>query len=647
MENKILKFLRHLSLKSNVLIFVFFFLCNLFFRGEFYFFDYDSVKNYTVIQEFQQGNFQNLFYHASPLVYTIFWLGNYIFPLQILQIIIHSLAMTVWVIFFKNILLEKQQHERQELTQKYKAKILLKEYSITHTISSFFAYSFLVFFVLMLLSSHFLWGMGDYLAMEGLSVLWSGLMFEAYFKSFGEDKNKNFQELKKAVFLFGVLYVTNYKAVMLLPVFAVVEVWHYIYEKRFSFSQFVFLGSFAVLPLVFFMVIGAILGVHLLKYPKIIAYTFVMSSGENVGFGKQILDFSFFYAGWLVLNENWAFGWIFCLWGCIIISPLVVCLFILGVIIVFVASVFRALSNFFLKNPWSLNFKDILEDIRKDPNQKKLSIEEQEEVKKQQNKEKQDFKNFISIKKSTSLKITFCFIFLYPFIMSFLPPAPRGLAFVYPFFSLFLLLCCFYMLLWYAKNQNYERLLYEKTLFAVIIWLFPSILLLIFNLVNFPVITNYNSKKNQGKNQDYAQIALYLHQKNIKEIATTQSIQLLPHAQKYNIKLYPLNHENEWKKLQSERQKANILPLEYVLLDDYCKILNTETNFDTWFQMPSSQIIQKWSLTSLENDLVFFEHAEFTKLNYQGTKGNLQKYRGLLEARLIRLGNPQLKKTLK
>ncbi len=505
---------------------------NIFLRGKIGFFDYDSVKNYTILQEFQHNNFQHIFHHASPLFYLYMYAGNFIFSIEMLMIFTHTWAMCVWLMFLKKYFFEKKEN-------------------------IFFVYILYFMGAFILVFSHFLWVSGAYFGMESLSLVISGYLFSFYLKTFLSNKNEfYFKNLQITAFLFGLLYTLNYKAIMLLPIFLLLECFQRV--RFFSFKKCFFCIIISSLPLLFLMILGVFLGVSFLQYPRIIAFTFLMSSGQKVAFGSQFLGFNTFYFYWFLIYEH-------------------LLMFLIAFLLLF-------------------NFCIYLFYIH-------------------QKKYFQAIKNTFSTIQNIPFWFFICyFFFVFLFLMSFFPTAPRGLVFVYPFIFFF----CFYILkkifvFIYENNtiQSIKISFFFKSFFSIFVCFLFLYLILIFNF-NSQIISYYLPTKNT-----YPEIAKYIHDQKITHIATSQSLQILPYAQKYGIKVYPINHQKDIKNASQQ--------ITHFLLDDYCEVLNTKNHFLDWQNIPSNQIIKTWKLPSLNKPLLFFEHTEFTKLSFDSTQKKLEK----------------------
>lgn len=601
------------------IIFVIVFLLNSIFRQNFDFFDYDSVKNYTIIQEFQQGNFQNMFYHASPLFYWVMWLGNDVFSFWFLQVIFHSSAMAVWIYFFRCFMLYANFKIAYLALATHNANDTALRPKGIKTAYHSYVYVFM-------LSSCFLWGLGDYLAMETLSLLLSGLFFSAYFKTFFPNEGIVFLKkekkvrstttisIKKTIFkissdydynllyfsaiIFGLLYTINYKAIMLLPLFLVLELASKHKRQHFILKKYLFAGFLALLPILFFVLLGGILGVSLWQYPKVIASTFLMSSGQKVAFGGQILGFSDFYFWWFLWYEN-SFVFVFVLMGLLFFS-------FLG-LDYFIETIFFKKKKKYLFNT---------------------------------------HKSFLYI------RLVVLIFGIFVCLMSVLPTAPRGLVFVFPFFYLVGMfsiseILYFYQYYLMQKERKVKGFIFSNTFLRKYIepsfkFLFMYVICKVYTFafylyaIIFLVFLGNNFFTKKEKNT-YPEIADFLYKNNIKAIATSQSIQILPHAQKYGIKIYPLNHAQALQKLQTELKKSKQDTIKYVLLDDYCKILNTNKNFEHWYNTPKNQLISQWNLPSLNKILLYFEHAEFTKLSFAQTQKLYQNTHKTLQAKLLKL----------
>jgi hypothetical protein len=184
----------------------------------------------------------------------------------------------------------------------------------------------------------------------------------------------------------------------------------------------------------------------------------------------------------------------------------------------------------------------------------------------------------------TLLHYFFLIVVMYFLGMSILLKAPRGLATIYPL----IYFCVFWVLLEIATYQKYYYLM---------------AILLIFFSIGFQLI-RLNSILFAKKTSNYENIALYLKKKNIKQVASAVSLQIIPMAQKYNIKVIPLLEEKDLQKYPD---------IEYVLLDDFRHITHKQ-DFEIWKKY---KLVQKWHETTLGNPLIWLEHAEYTRQTWK------------------------------
>ncbi|TAE73839.1 MAG: hypothetical protein EAZ85_06035 [Bacteroidetes bacterium] len=606
-------------LQKNIFIiifFVFILALNIFVRGsQIGFFDYDSVKNFTIIQEFQRFQFQNIFHHASPFFYVFMFLGNIFFSFDMLMMLTHAWAICVWIMLAKPYFLKKRTifsfDKEEDFFSFFREK---QEFEPLPLVISYFLY---ILYGFVLIFSHFLWVSGEYFGMESLSLVISGYLFMYYFKTFSiispkDEENTTLLRIKKlqiSVFLLGLLYTLNYKAIMLLPIFLCLECYQKV--RFFSFKKWLLCLLIFFIPILFFITLSIFLGVSFLQYPRVIIFTFLMSSGEKVGFGSQFLGFSFFYYFWLACYENTIF----------FITFFIICFILFIRVYMYFNQMIAFNLNFYYNK---IFYTDFLRYKTEDIYLKKTkAMEKFEELENEYIDSQKSRKVFFIY--TTTMPFWFLvsyFFFAFSFFMSYFPTAPRGLVFVYPFYFLFFCIIIRKIVEYFYQTLQNDKIMpiFFKGFFLIFIgFVFPISLVLYSFFQNY---SYYFPQKNT-----YIEIAKYLHEHKIDAIATSQSLQILPYTQKYGIKVYPLRHQNEIQKISKE--------VKFVLLDDYCEVLNKKSNFIEWQDTSKNKLIKTWDLPSLKKPLLFFEHSEFTKLSFYVIQNNFHHLK--LEAKLIQI----------
>ncbi|MCS7003981.1 MAG: hypothetical protein NZM38_01495 [Cytophagales bacterium] len=203
--------------------------------------DYDACKNWMILKEMTNANFEHIFHHASPSFYFFF------FPFALIST--NYLWLEYVNIFF------------QVLGLRLLQNVVLPYSSYRNNI---------VF--LLAGSSCFLVYSSRSIAIESLSLLIFALWLDAFLK------NKNL----RIIFYFGLLFTINYKTLLLIPIIAFFR--HNRQDLKFWF--WLFTALFAVI--VGYSLLGWILKVSPLNYLKALYITVIV---KNVNPYQHIYHF--------------------------------------------------------------------------------------------------------------------------------------------------------------------------------------------------------------------------------------------------------------------------------------------------------------------------------------------------------------------
>ena len=253
------------------------------------FFSYDSVKNYQILKELQQGNWQNFFHHASPALFGLYSVFLYISE-QPDYLIFMSSIIQVLGVFCWSYLLRK---------------------------NDFLCLLWIALSFFVVCSSH-------YFSIEPLGFLLCGV-FLVQIKNLIDfitnapnplqanllaSEKIIFERLllKKVVFIgfwAALLLLTNYKAIIL---FFWVGLF-FIFQKEYRQIIFLFFwkifGRFSLgfgSPILFVMLLGSFAGVRFLQYPAIILYIFGYAGNLKLN-TTNTLDI-FYYFKYFFFFEN-------------------------------------------------------------------------------------------------------------------------------------------------------------------------------------------------------------------------------------------------------------------------------------------------------------------------------------------------------
>lgn len=230
------------------------------------FFDYDSAKNFSILQEIAKGDWLQLFHHSSPSFYLfltpIYFLGK-------------DYVIIEWVCSLFNV-----------LAIYYAVKLFTKLWkldNITH-------------YALLLLvgSSTFLVVSSRYLAIESLSLFSFILSLYYLFK-----ENKRYYIF---CLLFAFTFSINYKTILFLPIFFIVD-WLIIKHRNFLQRAILLWGSILLIILCYSL-LSSILNLDFSLYAK---HLFVQIFARNPNPEIRIPLFNFdvlFYFKYIFRFEN-------------------------------------------------------------------------------------------------------------------------------------------------------------------------------------------------------------------------------------------------------------------------------------------------------------------------------------------------------
>ena len=259
-----------LFLETSLLIFLFF--LRVFTLEEHKFYDYDAVSNYLVIQEIWTGDFQHFFQHASPGFYLFYvWVMAFTTQDIWLQYLSAGLNLLSVVVLVEFVFLAIELPFKKNWIDKFVLYIFLG-------------------------LSFFLLNSALYFSIENLSVL----LFFFCFIFYHQSLKKGSRYLIISILLWGILYTVNYKAILLVPIFVLLEL---IQKKRkLSFRVILWGGLLALIPIFICILIGIIGGLEYWKYPAVIYLSLTATSSG--GMGSQFGGDLWYYFKYLFWYEN-------------------------------------------------------------------------------------------------------------------------------------------------------------------------------------------------------------------------------------------------------------------------------------------------------------------------------------------------------
>ncbi|KMQ50737.1 hypothetical protein CHISP_2420 [Chitinispirillum alkaliphilum] len=192
-------------------------------------YDHDSVRNYQVATDLANGIYDYLFNHTAPLFNIYLAALVKVFQDYHIPVIINASLIVIALIIFTEFL--RKQLRWDLLT------------SIT--------------FLLFAGTSIALVNFSRYFAIEASSFLMFIILLTIYYKSIKQGRAK---DLYWSSFLTAALISINYKAILIIPVFILVELLQK--NRKHSLREYVKAGVFFSIPFVFFIFVAAAAGLH-------------------------------------------------------------------------------------------------------------------------------------------------------------------------------------------------------------------------------------------------------------------------------------------------------------------------------------------------------------------------------------------------
>ncbi|QNF35547.1 hypothetical protein HUW51_23605 [Adhaeribacter swui] len=227
------------------------------------FLDYDSAKNWQIVQEIGSGNFEHLFQHASPTFFLFYAVFTPFLPdfhaFIALNCIINVLA------------------------------ILL----IGRFVAQVFKLTAFQTFVLLLFTgfSGYLTANGRYFTIEAPSLLLFALLLPLYYQRFTEHSSRTFLQV---VGLLALGLTLNYKLLLLFPVAILLE---FVYQdKAIKKKHLLYAAAILLVPFIIYGVVAWLVGLPFYRLPAvyyILIHNYqVPNPGARIGFFH--LDFTFY-----------------------------------------------------------------------------------------------------------------------------------------------------------------------------------------------------------------------------------------------------------------------------------------------------------------------------------------------------------------
>ena len=242
------------------------------------FFDYDSAKNWLILQEMTKGHFQDIFHHSSPTFYWVLypfaWIFNEYWLLEAILILCNICAIAR---ISKDIIYYLSEDKRDFL-----------------------------FYPIWLLvgSSTFLTLSARYLSIDSLSLLFFAYALHYYLGSITQEK----WAWLKMSFMIGLCFTVNYKIVLFFPiiffcdlVLGQVQGWWSLFKKW---------------SVVIAMIVGLILGhsligywldVEFLRYAKHLFVQIIIKDTHPV---KELPSFNFEWSYYLKYIRDFENPWV-------------------------------------------------------------------------------------------------------------------------------------------------------------------------------------------------------------------------------------------------------------------------------------------------------------------------------------------------
>ncbi|HSI89743.1 MAG TPA: hypothetical protein VK927_01440, partial [Adhaeribacter sp.] len=196
--------------------------------------DFDSVRNWEIVQQLAAGDFRKMFHHLSPGLFLLYApLAGFIHDFHVyiyLNAILNVAALLVLVRFFQQVFALKH----------WEAALLF----ITLGTAVFLVYS------------------ARFFTIESAGLLIFSLVLQTYYYRFARNSRRRFYQTV-ALAALGLMF--NYKFLLLLPVALVLELWH----KDGVVNLKVLLNSLLIVlfPYVLLMVFSVVVGLPFYLFP--------------------------------------------------------------------------------------------------------------------------------------------------------------------------------------------------------------------------------------------------------------------------------------------------------------------------------------------------------------------------------------------
>ncbi|MGV3641079.1 MAG: hypothetical protein ACO1NZ_11205 [Adhaeribacter sp.] len=462
--------------------------------------DYDSVRNWQIMQEIGRGDFTHLFHHASPGFFLLFGL---------LAFFSDGVLPFIWLNMAFNL-----------------AGLLVLMRLCRHHLALGMPETFLLGLLAGL--SVFSVSTGRNLATESLSVLLFLLLLERYLVRVLQQDRK---ALLQAAAWLALGLTVNYKLLLVLPVLAALELWQRdgLLNRRTAWQ----LAAILAAPYLVFAAVALALGQPFYRFPATVVsinhFTRPTPAQRTGRFNLDLL----FYVRYLL-----EFEWPLLLAG----------------------------TGLF---PW-LYRRELFGPARG---------------------------------RNKTLLFFFLVISLIVLGMHLLVKAPRGLMLVYGLLHVFTCLVL----------QRGLRLR----------WLVLAVL-----AAGVPgQLTRLQRHIYAYAPTSYPQVAAYLEQQGIRQVATTVGLNLLPYAQPRGIAVQAVVSPADLAALKARG-------FRYVLVDDYFRAAHVP-GFEALRRQPA---LQAWPEPPLRSPLLYLDHAEFNGLGYRRVLANWQRAQAdSLQLRLLRI----------
>lgn len=198
------------------------------------FFDYDSARNWQVVQEISRGNFRNLFQHASPTFFLFYATFTLLFKDFHYYLIINSLFNV--------------------------GAVLLLVRFISRYISFTAAETALL--ILFTGCSTFMVASSRYFTIEAPSLFLFILFLGTYFKRLNQLSQR---ALWQAATILAVGLTINYKFLLVLPVAFVLEILHR--DRVFTLRNYTFVALILLSPYLIYAVVATAVDLPFYRFP--------------------------------------------------------------------------------------------------------------------------------------------------------------------------------------------------------------------------------------------------------------------------------------------------------------------------------------------------------------------------------------------